>query len=148
MLIPGYADRHVLQPMYKALYDTIRLADPAAVAMYEPTPFPDTYPSNIPVESGVHPIGFSSGPAGKDVAHQALSYHIYSCGFADTRCDRDGNTQKLQCDLCDKWASDAVNTRIADVKRLGGGIFLTEFGACTETDKCFAEIDRMTSNAE
>eukprot|EP00746_Dinoflagellata_sp_MGD_P026988 gnl/MRDRNA2_/MRDRNA2_163583_c0_seq1.p1 gnl/MRDRNA2_/MRDRNA2_163583_c0~~gnl/MRDRNA2_/MRDRNA2_163583_c0_seq1.p1 ORF type:complete len:680 (+),score=90.93 gnl/MRDRNA2_/MRDRNA2_163583_c0_seq1:90-2129(+) len=150
VLEPGYSDQHRLQSVYATLYNVIRAEDADAIIMYEPPPFPDTFPSNIaiPGAPGVHAMGATSGPGGSDHAHQVLSYHIYSCGFADPACDRNGNTHALQCDICDKYASDAVNMRTSDVKKLGGGAFLTEFGACTETDKCFAEIDRMTSRAE
>lgn len=34
--------------------------------------------------------------------------------------------------------------RQQDVDRLGGGIFLTEFGACSGSPACLAEITRVT----
>jgi len=145
---PGVLDRDVLQPMYKALHDVIRVADPLAIIMYEPPPFPDTYPDNIPVLGGVYSMGSTSGPAGTDVAHQALSYHIYSCGFATSDCDRNGDTKPGPCPVCDSFASKAVSTREADRKRLGGGGFLTEFGACSGSPQCLAEIARVTSQAD
>lgn len=147
-LKPGYVDKNSLQPMYKALYDVIRSVDPAAIAMYEPAPFPDTYPSNIPMLHGVWPMGSTSGPAGEDVAHQALSYHIYSCGFAATNCDRLGDLPSTACPLCDQYASDAVSLRDKDRKRLGGGVFITEFGACSGSKECISEISRIADNAD
>jgi len=147
-LLPGHHDREVLQPMYKALHDVIREVDSSAIIMYEPPPFPDTYPDNIPALKGVHSMGATSGPAGKDVAHQALSYHIYSCGFALAQCARTGDTPSPTCDVCDTFADAAVSTRDKDRKRLGGGVFLTEFGACSGSEACVAEIDRVLSQAE
>ncbi len=38
------------------------MAAQEALAFYEPTPFPDTYPSNIPLAGGVHSMGFTAGP--------------------------------------------------------------------------------------
>jgi endoglycosylceramidase len=147
-LLPGRLDAAVLQPMYQALYEVIKSADPAAIAMYEPPPFPDTYPSNIPAMDGVHPMGTTSGPAKKDVAHQALSYHIYSCGFAESSCNRQGDPPKADCPLCDQYASDAVSARDADRKRVGGGVFITEFGACSGSEVCISEINRITDQAD
>jgi len=95
-------------------------------------------------------MGSTSGPAGQNVAHQALSYHIYSCGFADSKCNRQGDTatDKDTYSVCDTWANDAVSTRDADAKRLGGGMFLTEFGACSGSDACVAEINRVLNPAD
>jgi len=73
LLEPGVADLLVLAPIYKTLYEDILSVDPEAIIMYEPTPFPDTYPVRIPVEGGVHPMGFVSGPAGENHKQQSLS---------------------------------------------------------------------------
>lgn len=145
---PGYVDRVVLQPLYKKLHDIIRAEDPKAIVMYEPPPFPDTFPANIPALAGVHSMGSTSGPAGQDVAHQALSYHIYSCGFAVSNCDRKGDIPISPCPTCDRYASDAVSTRGADASRLGGGAFLTEFGACSGSESCLEEIRRVLGQAD
>eukprot|EP00930_Biecheleria_cincta_P018359 TRINITY_DN14328_c0_g2_i1.p1 TRINITY_DN14328_c0_g2~~TRINITY_DN14328_c0_g2_i1.p1 ORF type:complete len:673 (-),score=85.83 TRINITY_DN14328_c0_g2_i1:149-2167(-) len=146
-IIPGYLDEHVLQPLYQSLHDVIVAADPQAIIMYEPPPFPDTYPAYIPWEHGVHPTGFTSGPARDRVEHQALSYHIYSCGFAIGYCPRSGDAP-AHCPDCDKFAEAAVTTRAADAKRVGGGIFLTEFGACSGSEDCIAELRRVLGFAD
>lgn len=145
-LVPGYLDEQVLQPLYQSLHDVIIAADPGAIIMYEPPPFPDTYPVYIHFEGGVHPAGWTSGPARDRVEHQAMSYHIYSCGFA-TECDRTGDAP-ADCLDCDDFAQAAVTTRDADANRVGGGIFLTEFGACSGSQDCVAEIRRVLSFAD
>ena len=178
---------------------------PAPSTRFEPTPFPDTYPQNIPVLGGVHSMGFTEGPAGNDTAHHALSYHIYSCGFAVSDCDENGDLPTAECDICDKFVSAAVETRTADIRRtsrlsrrginsirnsirnssgssnsdssnsgssnsggsssngsstlantdtataaaaVGGGIMITEFGACSGSATCLAEINRVTTRAD
>jgi len=146
LLLPTNADRKNLQPLYKALTKIIQSEDPDALIMYEPAPFPGTMPSNIPVLGGVHPVGFTEGPA--DPTHQALSYHIYSCGFADTECTREGDTKSLHCPTCDAFASDWVKQRQEDSQNLGGGVFMTEFGACADSQSCLVEIERVTSRAD
>lgn len=147
-LLPGYLDINILQPMYQSLHDVIRAVDPDAIIMYEPAPFPSTYPSNIPVLHGVHPLGFTEGPAKEDKAHHALSYHVYSCGFAVQDCNRQGDPTSADCEVCDKYARDAITTRNDDVKKLGGGVFLTEFGSCSGSDICIAEIKRVADLAD
>lgn len=108
--------------MYQGLSEVIMKHDPDAVLLYEPTPFPDTYPSNIPVLSGVHSTGFASpGPVSAAASadpkrHQALAYHIYSCGFAEPNCNRNGDTPQPDgnCATCDEWVGKTVQTRSDD----------------------------------
>jgi len=147
-LIPGWFDKNVLQPMYQALHSAILEADPEAIAFYEPPPFPDTYPVYTKPIGGVYHVGFSEGPSPKDVTHQSLSYHYYSCGFASKDCDRKGDLPSETCLACDIYAHNTVGTRNEDMKKLGGAAFLTEFGACSESEKCTAEIHRILKVAE
>ncbi|CAJ1396445.1 unnamed protein product [Effrenium voratum] len=143
---PGHADKNLLQPMYESVGKVIRAVDPDAILMYEPAPFPDTVPAYVPGLGGVKPVGFDAGPA--DATHQALSYHIYSCGFAIDTCSRKGDPPSTDCHVCDDMAASAVAARDSDAKRLGGAAFLTEFGACSGTDTCVAEITRVTDLAD
>eukprot|EP00929_Paragymnodinium_shiwhaense_P083735 TRINITY_DN44726_c0_g1_i1.p1 TRINITY_DN44726_c0_g1~~TRINITY_DN44726_c0_g1_i1.p1 ORF type:complete len:690 (+),score=114.48 TRINITY_DN44726_c0_g1_i1:63-2132(+) len=147
-LLPGWFDEHVLQPMYQALHQAIATADPDAISFYEPPPFPDSYPSYVGPIGGVYPVGFTEGPAGKDISKQSLSYHYYSCGFALGNCARTGDTPERECKACDDFAAKKVSKREADRQRLGGAAFLTEFGACSESDKCVAEIHRILRQAD
>ena len=143
LLEPGAADRRLLQPLYAQLEEEIRSADAAAILFFEPAPFPDTYPSDIPILGGVHEAGFTEAPN-----NSALSYHIYSCGFAATDCDRAGDTPAVACETCDVFAAAAGRTRAADAAALGGAAFLTEFGACSGSEACLAEISRVADVAD
>jgi len=151
LLLPGHGDSVMLQPLYKDLYTIIQAADPGGIVMYEPNPFPDTYPSNIPLASGVHSMGFTQGPAtsnGGNASTQALSYHIYSCGFAENNCDPATGDPPCKGSTCDNYARDAMEMRSSEANNLGGGVFLSEFGACSDTALCHSEIDRMTVQAD
>jgi len=147
---PGLVDRDALQPMYTDVFKVIQREDPNAIAFYEPTPFPDTYPSNqkFPFGSGVKSTGFTTG-AGADAAHQCLSWHVYSCGFAVPVCTREGDMPGNGTNaVADKWVADAVRIRSADAKRVGGAQFLTEFGACSGSHQCILELERVTAAAD
>jgi len=153
LLQPGAADRTHLTPLYTALHNTIHKIDPDVILLYEATPVPDVVPPAIPWFGGVHPVGFEAGPAGRSGAaewssKQALSYHIYSCGFSGVGCTRAGDLPSVDCPLCDVMVNNTVTARVADVQRLGGGVFITEFGACTDSDVCVAEITRVTERAD
>jgi len=145
---PGEADRRLLEPMYVSLSKVIREADPEAILMYEPAPFPDTIPAYVPLAGGVRPVGFQTGPTPGEGERQVLSYHIYSCGFATDKCDRKGDLPSPVCEECDRMADSAVATREADARRLGGAAFLTEFGACSGTPNCLSEIHRVADMAD
>lgn len=146
LLNPGEADRRLLEPLYASLGEVIHAIDSDAILMYEPAPFPDTLPAYLPLAGGVRPVGFNKGPGSNKT--QALSYHIYSCGFATDKCNRKGDLPKPDCPVCDAMASSAVAQRSVDAQRLGGGVFLTEFGACSGSDSCLAEIARVTDRAD
>lgn len=149
MLKPGWVDKNILQPMYTNVFKVIKDEDPQAIAFYEPTPFPDTYPSNqpLPYGAGVHSAGFTTG-AGTDAAHQSLSYHYYSCGFAAPACNSAGDMEGHWDDIADRYAEDTFIIRPADAKLAGGAAFLTEFGACSGSDACLKEIERTASRAD
>ncbi|KAK7230672.1 cellulase [Aureococcus anophagefferens] len=140
LLEPGAADRRLLEPLYARMAAAIRARDADAILFFEPTP----YPSNIPVLGGVHAAGFAEAPGG----NAALSYHIYSCGFAATDCDRNGDVPGVDCDACDAFAEAAGATRSSDARRLGAAAFLTEFGACSGSASCLAEISRVADVAD
>jgi len=146
LLKPGEADRQLLQPLYASIGEVIHSVDATAILMYEPVPFPDTLPAYLPVAGGVRPVGFTQGPGTNST--QALSYHIYSCGFATDKCNRKGDLPQIECDVCDDMASSAVAQRDSDAQRLGGGVFMTEFGACSGSPTCLAEIARITERAD
>eukprot|EP00013_Stygamoeba_regulata_P004428 CAMPEP_0177635792 /NCGR_PEP_ID=MMETSP0447-20121125/4095_1 /TAXON_ID=0 /ORGANISM="Stygamoeba regulata, Strain BSH-02190019" /LENGTH=467 /DNA_ID=CAMNT_0019137613 /DNA_START=462 /DNA_END=1865 /DNA_ORIENTATION=+ len=143
LLIPGRTDRLRLQPLYQrvasAVHQTTQLMASAPINIfYEPTPFPDS------ILKLVSPIGFNAlpGPAEASV----LSYHVYCCTQGEHACDHDGNP--LPSTPCDAFNSELVNKRADDARRLGGGAFLTEFGACTHGEQCVREIHRTAAAAD
>jgi endoglycosylceramidase len=153
LLKPGVADPITLQPLYHQLHEEIRTVDQDAIIFYEPPPFPDTVPLNTPISGGVHPVGFTAGPAGSVgaaewSAKQAMSYHIYSCGFSGAGCNADGDPPTVSCPECNTLVESWVETRRQDVERLGGGLFITEFGAVSSSKEGLGEIGRVTGKAD
>jgi len=142
ILLPGKTDRTYLQPMYSELNAAIRVIDRDHLMFYEGTPIPDI----LPIAGGIPaPVGFNSTP-GLDPSRDVLSYHIYCCQSGAGACDKDGNP--VDSAVCDKFNPKNVEVREEDRKRLGGGAFLSEFGACTTGDACLAEIERTTNAAD
>lgn len=144
LLIPGETDHIYLQPLYQKLHQTIRAVDDQHIITYEPTPLPDTIPIGIAA-----PVGFTASPGGAEYNHlQALNYHIYCCAASATACLPDGNPSPNATAFCDRFNPSLATQREKDSKRLGGGIILSEFGACTTGIDCVHEIQRTTQAAD
>jgi endoglycosylceramidase len=96
------------------------------------------------------PVGFQKGPGGATYDNrQALSYHVYCCGSGPDMCDSGGNPPPSKYHACDKFNPEMVRVRNDDAHRVSrGGALLTEFGACTNTNDCVAEITRTTVAAD
>lgn len=56
LLEPGAADRRLLEPLYARMAAAIRARDADAILFFEPTPFPDTFPSALCIRDGLREI--------------------------------------------------------------------------------------------
>jgi endoglycosylceramidase len=116
--------------MYRRLHLDIRKIDDEHIIFYEPA------------VSDIDIIGFEEGPGGHAYDNrQALSYHMY-CSAVDTQ----GNPRsEFLCRVLDdeqfKWRESAS-------KRIGGGRFLTEFGALSDQPKSVHETNWILNEAE
>jgi len=130
LLLPGIADKVNLEPMYDRLQATIRANDNNHIIFYE----------HSLVDPGFS--GFSHGPGGPTYNDRSvLSYHIY-CGPTD----REGDPSNIwECDLEDGYFYE---TSMEDVVRLGGGGFMTEFGAMTNASVAIESIEFLATLAD
>lgn len=125
----GKSDQVNLVPMYERLHDAIRALDDTAVLFFEPA-VTDYWSS-----------GFAAGPGGAQWAHRNVySYHIYCADINSTDI-----RSRWVCDLSDQYD---YNVRIADIKRVGTGGFMTEFGASSDHNMSIGEINVMTDLAD
>mmetsp|Transcript_2449 Transcript_2449/g.3566 ORF Transcript_2449/g.3566 Transcript_2449/m.3566 type:complete len:518 (-) Transcript_2449:1817-3370(-) len=126
----GHADKTYLMPFYKRINEAIRSVDNETIVFYEP------------MVSDVTTVGFESGPGGPEYNdRQAFSYHVY-CQDVDNEGDP---KSKWLCHLLDdsffRWREEAS-------KRIGGGVFLTEFGALSNSTSGIEELDWVIEQAE
>ncbi|GMH58525.1 hypothetical protein TrLO_g832 [Triparma laevis f. longispina] len=126
------AESSLLEPFYKRVHEAIRRIDDEKIVFYEPL----TY--------DVWPVGFDSIPVGGDeyTDRSAMSYHIY-CPLAG------GSTTplelKLACQVID-W--DFFHQRVHDIKRIGGGGMMTEWGSLSNTNLDLAELNHILRLAD
>jgi len=51
-------------------------------------------------------------------------------------------------DRCLAWHQKRLATRVADAERLGVPLFISEFGACMDTESCVTEITQVTETCD
>jgi len=127
----GHADRKNLEPFYHRLHQAIREIDNDTIIFYEP------------VTWDYLQTGFTSGPGGISYNdRQALSYHFY-CALNEQEM------HPINWRLCKSMQNDFFYQRLRDIKRLGGGGFLTEFGAFgTQSDNVIEELHYILDQAD
>jgi len=126
----GKADRVNLIPMYKETHEEIRKVDDEKLIFYEP------------MVSDLDRIGFTEGPGGAAYNNrQVFSFHVY-CSVNDPHGDP---KSKYLCHLEDE---EFFMWREKNIKAIGGGYFLTEFGAVSQSPQGVDEVSWVVSEAE
>ncbi|EGG17200.1 hypothetical protein DFA_08187 [Cavenderia fasciculata] len=125
----GHADRVNLAPLYNTINRAIRDIDDQHCVMFEKS-LVDVYDSQ-----------FTPGtPGGIEYNNrQILSYHIY--------CGTSGSGPRY-IGLCDDENEVFLSGAMKDLKRLGGGGFMTEFGAIGNSTKSMEMITYMMEQAD
>ncbi|GMH54125.1 hypothetical protein TrST_g5761 [Triparma strigata] len=126
------AESKLLEPFYKRVHEAIRKIDDEKIVFYEPL----TY--------DVWPVGFDTIPVGGEeyADRSAMSYHIY-CPLAG------GNTTPLELKLaCQAIDWDFFHQRVHDIKRIGGGGMMTEWGSLSNTNLDLAELNHILRLAD
>lgn len=131
LLYPGVADKQNLFPLYKLLNAVIRNVDDQHIIFFEKA-----------LTDLVGATGFPSGPGGVGYNdRQAYSYHVY-CGGTD----KQGNPRHVM--VCDGEDYLLYETFMGDLKRLGCGGFMTEFGAMGNSTNSIENIGYLLEMAE
>ena len=135
-----------LNRLYDTLHMAIRKFDREKIVFFEPFPFPGTFP----VLGGLsQSSAFEHVPGGPVYSNRsAMSYHLYSCATGKAVCSTPtGDPKEKLGKRLDKFVQKKINMYMDDVDRIGGGSFLTEFGACSSFSSCYDELDRVTNFA-
>lgn len=132
-LDPKKTDVQNLLPLYQAAWGRIRESDTHHIVMYEPSV----------IEGDIHQAtGFEVGPGGVDAnATQAFAYHVY-CFNQDAAGDITNMT------VCDNQMKGTFAMTQADIARVGGGHFVTEFGALGDGSTSVEAIHHQTAVAD
>eukprot|EP01133_Synstelium_polycarpum_P009145 gene9145-10729_t len=125
----GHTDRVNLMPLYEAVNAGIREIDDQRAIMFEK--------NLVDVYDSAFPAGTPGGVAFNN--RQILSYHVY-CGSSGPGPRHIG--------LCDDEDLIFISGAMKDLKRLGGGGFMTEFGAVGNVTNAYEMLEAMTTQAD
>lgn len=127
-LLPQYAEKQFLQPLYQYLHTEIRKIDSEKIIFFEGLTI-DYWPNGFDAAPG--PAEFND--------RQALAYHIY--------CPTDGSNPKLllACNLIDDLF---FTMRKKDSERLGVGMIMTEFGASEDIKTDLYLLNKLANLAD
>jgi endoglycosylceramidase len=129
-LVAGVTDHTFLQDFYFNLSEVVRNNTQSPFLAIEPTQLPDTFSKDV------FPVGFTQLPF-----KSLLNDHTYCCEVGPDMCLNGEPSLQNASTVCRDFHKRKVNIRALDAERLGVGLVFTEFGACSGSDACVAEIN-------
>lgn len=127
-LLPQYAEKAFLQPLYQHLHTAIREVDAEKILFFEGLTI-DYWAS-----------GFTAGPGGAAFNdRQALAYHVY-CPASNA-----SSAVILACNALDNYF---FAHRASDAQRLGTAMLMTEFGAAEDVRGDLSVLEAVAAQAD
>lgn len=111
---------------------------------FEPAQVPDIYGGFTGLDVNlINKLGFDTPPGGEiGSPYHVLNDHTYCCQISPSMCDSgEPKTDDKSATTCAKWHKDRLDQRASDAKSLGVPLFISEFGACLDSDVCAREIN-------
>ena len=143
-IIPGRADIESILPLYRKLEAALREIDPNYILYFENTPIPDT----LPIFGGLVWGTMKEKPSDDDTP-QVYNIHAYCCVAGANVCSKGEPSLKDSLNFCNNYHNNKFKTEIENAKKnLHVPIFLTEFGACSDSEACYNEIMNAVSRCE
>jgi len=143
-VIPGRADLYSILPLYRRLEEALREIDPNYILYFENSPIPDT----LPIFGGLVWGTMKEKPSDDDTP-QVYNFHSYCC-VADVNACKNGEASlKDSLSLCTNYHKKKFDTEIDNAKNnLHVPMFVSEFGACSDSQACYNEIMNVVSICE
>ena len=143
-VIPGRVDLVSILPLYKRLEAALREIDPNYILYFENSPIPDT----LPIFGGLVWGTMKEKPSDDDTP-QVYNFHSYCCVAGANVCTNGEASLKDSLNLCTKYHRNKFKTEIENAKEnLHVPLFLSEFGACSDSQACYNEIMNVVTLCE
>ena len=138
----GHFESTQLAPLYTRIHEKYMEVSNDTIMWFEPGEFPDTMP--IGDEGVIFNVGFKKPPGGEiGSPHHVLNDHTYCCQLNPKICEKNGEPGPENAESCRKWHETKVGVHSLDAKKLGVPFFISEFGACLDTEACVTEITQV-----
>ena len=134
-LIPGRPDVVDILPVYRKVNEALREIDPNYILFFENTPVPDT----LPIFGGLF-LGSMSEKPGTDEEPQVYNFHSYCCLSGADTCAHGEASYDKSITVCPKFHTNKFKKEIETATNLKTPMFLSEFGACSDSLACYNEI--------
>ena len=142
--IPGRPDIQRILPLYRKINTALREIDPDFILYFENTPFPDT----LPILGGLVWGSMREKP-GSDDEPQVYNFHTYCCLAGANVCPHGEAPYSTTLTTCPKYHNNKFKEEIKAAKEyLHTPMFLTEFGACSDSLACYNEIYNVVKLCE
>ena len=143
-VVPGKADIEIVLPLYRKVDKALREIDPDYILFFENTPIPDT----LPICGGLT-WGTMTEKPGTDDQNQVYNFHSYCCVSGANACENGEASLKNSLTLCPKFHNNKFAKEIDNAKNnLHIPMFVSEFGACSDSQACYNEIMNVVSICE
>ena len=114
----------------------LREIDPNYILYFENAPIPDT----LPIFGGLVWGTMKEKPSDDDTP-QVYNFHSYCCVAGANVCSKGEASLKDSLSLCPKYHKNKFKTEISNAKEnLHVPMFVSEFGACSDSQACYNEI--------
>lgn len=134
--------------MFTRLYnEAFKAASNSSIMVFEPNLQMLNYQIfGVEIVDIVRAAGFSKPPGGEiGSAQHSFNAHTYCCQHVGCPTGEPGNDT---ADACDAFHRLRVGQRMDDAKRLGLPLFMSEFGACLDSEVCAREITQVADICE
>lgn len=137
ILLPGNAGAKNLLPLYDKIANAIRSVDNDTLIFFEPVTW------GVRLNGKYAGTGFTHVPGGDDYRDRSvLSYHYYCIILSLKPVPGNDTIPVYDRVLCDDLEGPALLRSVQiDVRQLGSGSFLTEFGGCGDSQTCEDQVE-------
>ena len=133
--IPGRPDIKDILPVYRKVDIELRKIKPNYILFFENTPVPDI----LPIFGGLFLGSMDEKPAGDDVP-QVYNFHTYCCSSGTDTCAHGEASYDKSIKVCPTFHQKQFKKEIKTAEKLNVPMFLSEFGACSDSLACYNEI--------
>ena len=134
-LIPGRPDIKDILPVYKKVNKALREINPNYILFFENTPVPDV----IPIFGGLF-LGSMSEKPGPDEEPQVYNFHSYCCLAGPDVCPHGEAPLSKAKTICPSFHHNKIEHEIKTATNLKTPMYLSEFGACSDSMACYYEL--------